>query len=70
MYKLWPAAVQEAHTSPSATMHPVPKRQRTMPAPQAATTSANTPKKPLELLFEEFRYVPPPEKAGAAGGRL
>jgi len=51
-------------------MHPVAKRQRTAPAPPAAPTPANALKKPLELLFEEFRYVPPPEKAGAASVRL
>jgi hypothetical protein len=50
-------------------MHPMAKRQRTMPAPQAAPTPANALKKPLELLFEEFRYVPKTEKAVAAGGR-
>ena len=50
-------------------MHPVAKRQRTAPAPPAAPTPANTLKKPLELLWEQYRYVPPPEKAGAAGGR-
>jgi hypothetical protein len=64
-------AVQEAHTSPSAAMHPAAKRQRTVPVPQATPTpTRNTPKKPLELLFEEFRYVPPPEKTGASCGRL
>jgi hypothetical protein len=51
-------------------MHPVAKRQRTVPTPPAAPTPANALKKPLELLFEEFRYVPKSEKAGAAGGRL
>jgi hypothetical protein len=51
-------------------MHPVPKRQRTVPAPQAAPTPANAPKKPIELLWEQYRYVPPSEKAGASCGRL
>jgi len=48
-------------------MHSVAKRQRTVPTPPAAPTPANSLKKPLELLFEEFRYVPKSEKAGAAG---
>jgi hypothetical protein len=48
----------------------VAKRQRTVPAPPAAPTPANALKKPLELLFEEFRYVPKTEKTGASCGRL
>jgi hypothetical protein len=62
--------VQKDTEAFSAIMQPAAKRQRPAPVTRAAPTPANALKKPLELLFEEFRYVPKTEKTGAAGGRL